>query len=286
MINKTMETLLEKAVEVTATGHKAMNMEKSAEHYDKLYNHFQKHYDKEKLIAYIEFIESVTPKAEEASAAEVNAPKVFDKDHPAMKLGKEGERKTVEFLMTKGLKVYDMSDEEEYRAIDTDFVIENDKNEQLLLETKASNSPVDEGKLIVELFNDITPGRPKYPGWLKKCQADILNVYSKGKKVDAEYIYFYSTQQMKDYVAEVGKYYKEAGLALPEKWSKTPTNNSSIPKTHKVTGFTNTEWKHKFERYTTAHCLKVDINNYVATGRFLDIVDYRTGKLIYSSEGM
>lgn len=87
--------------------------------------------------------------------------------------GKETEKLIATLLISKGFEVEDMSDVEEYQAIDTDFLIH--KKGTWTMEIKSDSRIGKTGNIFLEVGMSRSTGF--YEGWFNKCESDYMCIY-------------------------------------------------------------------------------------------------------------
>lgn len=85
-------------------------------------------------------------------------------------IGTNEEIRVKNTLESRGLKVIDLTDSEEFRKKDIDFLVQKG-NEEAFIEVKADRRMGDTGNICVELVTNI---KNKSEGWLSYCEADYI----------------------------------------------------------------------------------------------------------------
>lgn len=94
-------------------------------------------------------------------------------------VGKIAEAAVKEHLINRGHTINDVSEDQQYQKIDTDFIVYKD-NQVTTLEVKVDNSYKKTGNIFIEDYA-VREGKV-YDGWLHYCEANYIAYYDTVRK--------------------------------------------------------------------------------------------------------
>lgn len=99
--------------------------------------------------------------------------------------GKKAEEKVKQHLQSRGNRIIDVSEDEEYQKKDIDFIVIKN-GQKTTLEVKLDNSFDKTGNIFIEAYSDY--GNYRSPGWIEYCEAKYICFYdtktAKGMIID------------------------------------------------------------------------------------------------------